>query len=96
MNSEPKLFLNQKYNKDFKIVISLVAQALRCKYCQQIDKDNPTCDKTQEKDCSSGFDKCIKINMLHPACELTIFFSSDVETDTNRIVPYLSYIACVN
>ncbi len=72
-------FLNQKYNKDFKIVILLVAQALRCKHCQKIDKDHPTCDEIQEKECSSGFDQCIKINMLHPACKLTIFFSSDVE-----------------
>ncbi len=75
-------------------MILLVAQALRCNHCQQIDKDNPTCDEIQEKECSSGFDQCIKINMLHPACKLTIFFSSDVETDKNRIVPYLSSIAC--
>lgn len=94
-STEQKLFLNQKYNKDFKIVIS-VAQALRCNFCQKIDRDYPACDEIQEKECSRGFDKCIKINLRHPACELTIFFSSDVETDKNRIVPYLSSIACVN
>lgn len=44
-----------------------VAQALRCNHCQQIDKDNPTCEEIEDKECSSGFDQCIKINMLHPA-----------------------------
>ncbi|XP_016324675.1 CD59 glycoprotein-like [Sinocyclocheilus anshuiensis] len=44
-----------------------VAQALRCNYCQKIDKDHPTCNEIEEKECSSGFDNCITIKMHHPA-----------------------------
>ncbi|XP_073684211.1 lymphocyte antigen 6D-like [Garra rufa] len=46
-----------------------VAQALRCKYCQKIDKDDPTChaNDIEEKECSSGLENCIKIVMNYPA-----------------------------
>ncbi|KTG06759.1 hypothetical protein cypCar_00034356 [Cyprinus carpio] len=44
-----------------------VAQALKCNYCQKIEKNNPTCDKIEEKECTSGFDKCITIKMHSPA-----------------------------
>ncbi|KAI2658397.1 Leukocyte antigen CD37 [Labeo rohita] len=44
-------------------------QALRCNYCQKIDKNDPVChaNDIEDKECSSGLDNCITITMHHPA-----------------------------
>jgi len=83
MNSaQQKLFLNIF---PFQNCDSIVAQALRCNFCNGINKENPKCDKKVVKECSSGLDSCIKIKFHDPACELTIFIFSPAKT---YIVPY--------
>ncbi|KAI7796627.1 putative RNA pseudouridylate synthase domain-containing protein 4-like [Triplophysa rosa] len=62
-----------------------VAQALRCNYCQKIDKVNPTCDTVEEKECPSGLNNCIKITMYPPAYGEVRRCATDTECDA--IVP---------
>ncbi|XP_067285996.1 lymphocyte antigen 6D-like [Pseudorasbora parva] len=46
-----------------------VAQALKCNYCQQIDPVIPYCPESNitVKECTSGFNTCLKITMTSPA-----------------------------
>jgi len=81
-STQQKLFLNIF---PFQNCDSIVAQALRCNFCNGINKENPKCDKKVVKECSSGLDSCIKIKFHDPACELTIFIFSPAKT---YIVPY--------
>uniref|UniRef100_A0A3B1JTX3 Si:rp71-1c10.11 n=1 Tax=Astyanax mexicanus TaxID=7994 RepID=A0A3B1JTX3_ASTMX len=43
------------------------AQALKCKHCSDIQKMPPYCEKTEERECSIGSNKCITIDFAKPA-----------------------------
>ncbi|RXN09672.1 CD59 glyco -like protein [Labeo rohita] len=73
-------YIQEEFDKDMKmgsrtlvLIMFLgalcVAQALRCNYCQKIDKNDPVChaNDIEDKECSSGLDNCITITMHHPA-----------------------------
>ncbi|MCI4384322.1 hypothetical protein PGIGA_G00037320 [Pangasianodon gigas] len=49
------------------VAVLSVAQALKCNYCQSIERNHPTCEQMEEIDCSMGLTQCIRLIFHEPA-----------------------------